>query len=193
MKSRIFVIVIIMIVRKIHLGVAFLVLVSCVLAQQSVSASTFGAGLYGENVPFGSATSIAISLDDNVDMTLAPSGPNFSGSGSHTITVTSTDVVGYNLYINATSSTAMSNGDDTVSTSANGSPAALSLDSWGYNTSGSTTNFQGISLSQVLLKDANGPYTNGDDTAVTYGAFIGPTKSSGVYTVDVTYTAVGKD
>src|SRR5690606_11335722 len=99
---------------------------------------------------------------------------------------------GYKLYVNATSSTTLSNGTDTLAASSNDTPDALALNTWGYNTSGSTSDFTGMTLSQVLLKDANGPYKNGDDTTVTYGAYVDMTKSSGTYTTDITYTAIGE-
>ncbi|MEJ0072707.1 MAG: hypothetical protein WDN27_01285 [Candidatus Saccharibacteria bacterium] len=72
-------------------------LVLCVLCgllslAPTVAASPFGQGVFGAHVPFGSLTSLSISLGGNVALTLTPSGPNFVGSGSHTLTVTSTDV-----------------------------------------------------------------------------------------------------
>ncbi len=179
-------------VRKTHLVVVSLVLACCVIFQQPASASPFGAGVFGEDVPFGSETSIAISLSNNTGLMLELTGQSFSGTGTHTVTVASTDVVGYKLYVNATSATSMSNGSDTVAASDNSNAAPLAVNSWGYNTTGSSSNFKGITLSQALIKDADGPYKSGDDTTVTYGAVIDRVKSSGVYTVDVTYTAVGE-
>lgn len=157
---------------------------------QTVLASPFGQGVFGADVPFGSATSLAIALGGNVSLSLTPNGSNFEGSGSHTITVTSTDVVGYELYIYADGSTAMSNGTDTIPASANVSPSNLAVNTWGYNTTGSTSNFKGITTSPVVLKTAAGPYKNGDNTTVTYGVLTNITKSSGAYTTNVTYTAV---
>lgn len=169
-----------------------LVSLSVILALPSIAhASPFGAGVYGADVPYGSATSISISLGSAASMTLTPSGPNFSGSGSQTVTITSTDVVGYKLYVNADTTTSMSNGTDTIAASANGSPAPLAVNSWGYNTSGSSSNFKGMSLSQTLVTSKTGPFKNGDSTTFTYGSLIDITKSSGSYTVGVVYTAIG--
>src|SRR5262249_31903014 len=70
-----------------------------------VSASPFGQGVFGADVPFGSETSMSIALGGNATVNMTPSGSNFVGSGAHTITVTSTDVVGYSLYIYATGGT----------------------------------------------------------------------------------------
>lgn len=161
------------------------------LFEGIVGASPFGAGVFGEDVPFGSATSISITTDSNVAIIASPSGSTFSGQGSHTITVTSTDVVGYELYIKNTSSTNMSNGTDTIPTSGNGAPAALAMNSWGYNTNGSS-NYTGMTLSDTLIKNVSGPYKNGDNTPITYGILANTTKSSGTYLLGVTYTAVAK-
>ncbi len=169
-------------VTALHLMFASLAVVVCLGAQQVAVAQPFGVGLFGENVPFGSETSLSIT----------PSGGTFSGTGSHTITVTSTDVVGYDLYVNTTAGTAMSNGTDTIPASANTTPAALSTNSWGYNTTGSTTNFKGMTATQALINSGTGPFTSGAATSATYGALIDITKSAGTYSVNVTYTAIGR-
>lgn len=179
-------------VKKWHLGAATFGFAVCLLGQQAAVASPFGVGVFGEDVPFGSETSISIGLSNNVDTNPTPSGGNLFGTGSHTVTVTSTDVVGYDLYVNATSSTAMSNGGSTIAASANATPSALALNSWGYNTTGSTSNFIGMTGTQALLNSGTGPFKNGVATTVTYGTYIDTSKASGVYSVGVTYTAVGR-
>ena len=52
-------------------------------------------------------------------MTLTAGGSQFSGSASHTLTVTSNDVVGYRLYVYCPSSTDMTNGSELIPTSGN--------------------------------------------------------------------------
>ncbi|MDB5177251.1 MAG: hypothetical protein JWN75_919 [Candidatus Saccharibacteria bacterium] len=178
-------------VRKSHLAFTSLVLVSCILLQQPASASPFGQGVFGADVPFGSLTSMSIALGGNVSLNLSPSGGNFTGTGSHTVTVTSNDVVGYRLYLYSPSGTAMTNGSYTIPASANSTPAALATNSWGYNTDG-TSNFVGIRATPSIIKDANGPYKSGDNTTITYGALTDITKGAGAYTVSVVYTAVSK-
>lgn len=174
--------------------VAGLLAVIAVLTSASAAnASPFGQGVFGADVPFGSMTSISINLGGDVALNLAPDGGNFSGTGSHVVTVTSTDVVGYYLYAHTTGSTDMVNGSATIPASSNSSPAPLSVGSWGYNTSGSTTNFLGMNATSVLLKDANGPYKSGDPTTVTYGALTSGTQAAGNYSVAMTYTAVAKN
>jgi hypothetical protein len=163
------------------------------VTPQSAHASPFGQGVFGADVPFGSATSISIALGGDVALNLAPSGAQFSGTGSHTVTVTSTDVVGYLLYLRPTNGTSLSNGSATITASSNGSAAALTEGTWGYNTTGSTTNFLGLSNGIAEIKNANGPYKSGDPTTVTYGALTGATQAAGNYTMAVTYTVVAKN
>lgn len=179
-------------VSRIHLAVLFLAFLAA-LPLQSVSASPFGQGVFGADVPFGSNTSLTISLGSNVSLSLSPSGGNLAGTGSHTVTVTTTDVIGYKLYAFSPFGTAMTNGSDTIAASANSSPSSLATDTWGFNTSGSTTNFIGMPATPILLKDASGPYKNGDATTVTYGVLASKTKAAGNYSVGVVYTAVAEN
>lgn len=162
----------------------------CVFATApTVAASPFGQGVFGAQVPFGAVTSLSISLGGNVNLALTPSGSTLSGSGSHTITVTSTDVVGYSLYIYGAGNTNLSNGTDTIPASTNGTLAPLATNTWGYNTDGSS-NYLGLTATPTLLKTATGPYEAGNSTTVKYGVLTNFSKSSGVYTTNVTYTAV---
>ncbi len=179
-------------VKKRHIAIGIMVLAGCVAAQQSAYASPFGVGVFSADVPFGSQTSISIALSNSVDTSPAPSGGSLFGTGTHTVTVTSLDVVGYDLYVNATSSTAMSNGTDTIPASANTLAAPLAVNTWGYNTTGSTSNFKGMTGTQALINSGTGPFKSGVATTVTYGTHIDTSKASGVYTVGVTYTAVGR-
>lgn len=159
---------------------------------QAANASPFGWGKFGADVPFGASTSMSISLGGNVSLSLAANGSTFSGTGSHVVTITSTDVVGYLLYAHTTGSTDLANGSDVITASSNSSAGPLAVGTWGYNTTNDTTNFLGMSSSNSLLKDASGPFKNGDSTTVTYGALAPSTQAAGSYSVAVTYTAVAK-
>lgn len=163
----------------------------CGSFQQTVLASPFGEGVFGADVPFGSATSLSISLGGNVSLNLTPSGQYFTASGSHTITVTSTDVVGYRLYAYSPGSTSMTYGSQTIPASSNGSPAALATNTWGYNTNGSA-NYVGMKTVPALIKDTTGPSKTGDTTTVTYGVLTDLAQTAGAYTVSVVYTAVAE-
>jgi hypothetical protein len=182
-------------VRTTHLVLSFMVFACCAVGQYSVSASPFGQGVFGANVPFGATTSLSIALGGNVTLGLTPSGGNFTGSASNAVTVTSTDVIGYRLYAYSPTSTTMTlvGGGDTIPASANSSPAALATNTWGYNTTGSTTSFIGMLTTPSLIKDGVGPFKSGDITTVTYGAQTSSTKSAGAYTVGIVYTAAAKN
>jgi len=175
------------VIRLVQLGLA---IACCAALQQTVLASPFGEGVFGADVPFGGATSLSIALGGNVSFSLTPSGANFTGTGSHTITVTSTDVVGYKLYVYSTAGTTMANGSDTIPASSNTSPGPLAVNSWGYNTDGSS-NFVGMTTVPAVIKTATGPFKSGDNTTVTYGVLTDIAKSSGAYTATVTYIGVG--
>lgn len=180
-----------LLIRQIRAAVLCGLLLAASVPASVSYASPFGQGVFGADVPFGSGTSLTVALGGNPTLNLALNGGNFEGTGAHTLTVTTTDVVGYRLYVYATS-TDMTNGADTIAASGNGSPATLSTNTWGYNTTGSTTDFAGMTTTPVMFKDADGPYKNGDDTTVTYGVKVSQTKGAGDYTSSVVYTAVAK-
>ena len=169
------------------------VVIVLLFAAQTAHASPFGQGVFGANVPFGSATSLTINLGSDVNIALSPSGATLAGTGAHTVTVTSTDVVGYYLYAHTTGTTNMTSGSATIPASSNSSDAPLATNTWGYNTTGSTTNFSGMPATNVLIKHGSGPFTSGDSTTVTYGALVDSTVPAGTYSVAVTYTAVAQD
>lgn len=179
-------------IKRIGFGVIGIGIASLILSFTS-SASPFGQGVFGADVPFGSQTSIAVSLGTAPSMTLSTDGPNtFSGSATQNLTVTSTDVVGYRLYARTEGGTAMTNGSETIPASSNISAAPLAINTWGYNTDGSA-NYLGLTGTHQLVKDADGPYKNGDTTNITYGARANITKGAGTYQVNVIYTVVAEN
>ncbi|HUO62029.1 MAG TPA: hypothetical protein VMT96_01075 [Candidatus Bathyarchaeia archaeon] len=159
-----------------------------VIPASFVFASSYNQGIYNENVPYGSATYLAISTDGDISIPVTPTSTGTQVTGTSHVTVTSTDVVGYKLYLRSSSSTNMDNLGDTLPTSANVSPAALSMDTWGYNTDGSS-NFVGSSLTDTLIRTFTGPAPTGDITTVTYGMKVDLAKPAGNYTTAVVYTA----
>jgi hypothetical protein len=154
-----------------------------------VQASPYGAGKYSANVPYGGQTQLSIATSGGVNLSVLPTSGGTLATGSGTVTVTSTDVVGYKLYIRSVSTTNLTSPQGTIPASANVSPAALSVNTWGYNLDASS-NFVGTSTSDILIRTATGPYTSGDVTTVTYGVRVNNSKPAGSYTTTVVYTAV---
>lgn len=170
------------------LAIIFALLTSVIFAPVSV-AQPYGKGIYNANVPYGSQTSLSIATSGNVNIPITPTSSGVLATGASTITVTSTDVKGYKLYIRALTNTNMDNLGTLLSASANVSPASLATNTWGYNTDAST-NFAGITLSDILIRSITTPASSGDITTVTYGIKLDLAKPAGNYISTVIYTAV---
>jgi hypothetical protein len=152
-------------------------------------AQPYGQGKYNANVPYGSQTQLSIATSGNVAISITPNSSGVLGTSAGTVTVTSSDVSGYSLYARANGSSSMANGAAVLGASSNVSPATLAVNTWGYNTDG-TTNFLGLTTSDSLLKTTSTPATAGDATTVTYGVNVDNSKPAGSYSSDVLYTAV---
>lgn len=173
--------------KKIILLLAILV---TILTFPSLSyAQPYGKGLYNENVPYGAQTALSIATNGNVTVPITPTTSGVLATGTSNVTVTTTDVKGFKLYIRSLTSTDMNNLGALIPASANGSPAALATNTWGYNTDASS-NFTGMTLSDVLIRTLNTPASSGDVTTVTYGIKLDLVKPAGNYTTTVIYTAV---
>ncbi len=175
--------------KTIPLIIFFVTIISSIATASVSYAQPYGKGIYGANVPYGSQTSLSISTNGNVNIPITPTSNGVSASGTSQVTVTSTDVTGYKLYIRALNSTNMDNLGTPLPASANGSPAPLAVNTWGYNTDASN-NFVGISLSDVLIRSTTGPKSSGEITSVTYGIKLDMAKPAGNYVASVVYTAV---
>ncbi len=152
-------------------------------------AAPYGEGKYDANVPYGGETSLSISAGAAINLSISPSPTGTLASSSGTVTVYSTDVVGYKLYIRAVGSTNMVQGGSSIPASSNVSLAPLAINTWGYNVNASS-DYLGITTSDALLKDATGPFSAGDATQVYYGLNLDRTKPAGSYSSNVMYTAV---
>lgn len=153
------------------------------------SAQPYGKGLYNADVAYGSQTSLSISTNGNINIPVTPTSGGTLATGTSIITVTSTDVKGYKLYLRALTNTNMVNGGTNLPASANGAPAALAVNTWGYNTDAGI-NFSGITLTDALIKSITAPARSGDITNVTFGINLDMMKPSGNYSTTVIYTAV---
>jgi hypothetical protein len=157
------------------------------LTPTFAGAQPYGTGKYG-NLKYGDTTSLSISTDGSVDISVTPTVSGVLATGASSVTVSTTDVKGYKLYIRALTDTNMNNLGMLLPASGNGTPAPLAINTWGYNTDAST-NFVGILLSDSLIRSVTLPIAN-SITNVTYGVKLDMEKSAGKYTVDVIYTAV---
>jgi len=172
---------------------AILIIILAIFSTASLvfpcCAQPYGKGLYNENIPYGDQTSLSISTSGNVNIPITPTTTGVFSTGSNSVTVTSTDVKGYKLYIRALKNTYMDNLGAQLPASSNASPAALTMDTWGYNLDAST-NFVGINSTDTLIKSASAPTPNGDSATITYGIKLDMAKPAGNYTANVVYTAV---
>ncbi|CAN5413046.1 hypothetical protein BH10PAT4_BH10PAT4_1010 [soil metagenome] len=160
------------------------------LTSNAVHAQPYGKGIYNENVPYGGQTSLTIATSGNVTIpTITPTTSGVLGTGTSTVTVTSTDVKGFKLYVRSLTSTNMDNLGATVPASANGLPNPLAVNTWGYNTDASA-NFVGTTLTDVLIKSLTTPASSGNVTTFTYGLKVDLAKPAGNYSTSVIYTAV---
>lgn len=151
-------------------------------------AQPYGKGLYGI-IKYGSETSLSISTNGNISIPITPDTSGVLATGSSNVTVTSTDAKGYKLYIRPLNSTNMNNLGTLLPTSANATLAPLAVNTWGYNTDGSS-NFLGANISDTLIKSVSTPMVSGDLTTVTYGLKLDMAKPAGNYTTTIVYTAV---
>jgi hypothetical protein len=165
--------------------------------MSSVSyAQPYGKGLYGI-IKYGSQTLLTISTNSNVTIpNITPTQNGAIGTGTSTVTVTSTDVMGYKLYISAYPNTYMNNLGYHIQPSVNTytypnvNGTGLAVDHWGFNTDGGT-NFAGLTSTSLdnLIYSTNAP-TTGHNTTVTYGLKVDFAAPAGQYTAQVIYTAV---
>jgi hypothetical protein len=164
-------------------------LTAALLPAAASNASPYGAGKYSAVVPYGGQTNLTISTSGNVSIPITPGSSATLATAAGTVTVVSTDTVGYKLYIRALGSANMTSGANTIPASGNGAAAALETNTWGYNLDAST-NFVGMTTSDVLIRTGTGPFESGDVTTVTYGVKIDQSKAAGSYSTTVIYTAV---
>lgn len=169
--------------------IPLLAILLCIILSPFSYAQPYGKGIYNANVPYGSETALSIATNGNVSIPITPTDGGTLATGSSNVTVTSTDVMGYKLYIRALGSTDMDNLGTALPASANGSLAPLAVDSWGYNTDASN-NFLGMTLSDTLIHSITTPASAGEVTTVTYGIKVDMAKPAGNYVATVVYTAV---
>lgn len=153
-----------------------------------VFAQPYGVGKYGI-VLYGGQTALSISTSGNLTIPVTPTSSGTLATGTSAVTVTSTDVTGYKLYVRALTNTNMNNLGALLPASGNVTLAPLASNTWGYNTNAST-DFVGITLTDSLIQSVTGPASSGSITNVTYGMYLNLDKPAGNYATDIVYTAV---
>lgn len=155
----------------------------------TVSAQPYGIGIYDSILPYGDETSLSISANGNILIPITPTVGNNLGKSTNVVTITSTDIIGYKLYIRSLANTYLENGSSQIPASANITPLALTTNTWGYNIDNSDS-FLGITNSDVLIKASSYPTPSGENTNVTFGVNVDLSKASGNYSAGVVYTVV---
>ncbi len=157
------------------------------------------------------ASTISVSSGATVAVAITPTGSGAASSASDTVTVSTNNALGYNLSLaDSDTNTNLVNGATNIASHAGtfGSPSTLANNSWGYrvdsagtfgagptsaqtNVASLSNTWAGVpsSASPQQLKTTAVTATN-DTTTVWYGVKSDTTKPSGVYSDQVTYTAV---
>lgn len=174
--------------KKIHYVFSGFIVMS-ILVTSPCLAQPYGKGIYDSNVPYGDQTSLSIATNGNVSISITPSSSGQLSKNTSTVIITSTDVVGYKLYIRALNGTFLDSSGSQIPASLNESPSSLAVNSWGYNLDASD-NFVGITTSDILIKSTAMPVSFGENTNVTFGVYMDLTKTPGNYSTDIVYTAV---
>jgi hypothetical protein len=179
--------------KSIFFSIVSLSIIIALVSSPYSYAQPYGKGLYGLTL-YGGQTSLTISLNSsNVTIpTITPTQTGTLGTANNTVTVASTDVMGYKLYIRANTDTNMYNLGTPLATATFSAPGATK-NVWGYNTD-QTANFTAMALSDTQIYAATAPTTGaGHDTIVTYGLYLDFAKPAGNYTTTtngIVYTAV---
>lgn len=173
---------------------------------------TYGSSTYG-SCEYGNTCSITLTSGGTVHLDITPASGGRCTIQSDTASVLTDDSNGYTLTLadNGTN-TALDDGSATIpaSSATIGSPAALSANRWGYRVdglgsfgAGPTTAQSNISIPSTVFAGIKASNQTADTIATTstaadpaqsttiwYGACADTTLSSGIYTTQVTYTAV---
>lgn len=172
-----------------RVNTVFISIIISIICTSISYAQPYGRGTYSSGVPYGSQTSLSIATSGDINVPITPTDNGTLATSNSDITVTSTDVTGYKLYIRALNYTHMNNLGAILPATTNEEPAPLSNNSWGYNTDKSN-NFIGMTLNDTLLYSTTMPATSGETTKVTYGIKVDMEKPAGNYVANVVYTAV---
>lgn len=176
-----------------------------------VSAILYGSGTYGA-CQYGTC-SISISSDSNVALNITPTATGSCTIQKDAVSVLTSNSSGYALTLtDSSTNTALLSGASSISTTSatQASPAALTVNHWGYRVDGvggfgsgpttaqtnisiGSTLFAGLPASNATASTIASTSTAASPAVVTnvwYGVCANTSVASGTYTSQVTYTAV---
>jgi hypothetical protein len=176
------------------------------------TSGTYGSGTYG-SCEYGNTCSITLTSGGTVHLDVTPATGGRCTIQSDTASVLTDDSNGYTLTLaDNTTNTALDDGSATIAATGAtiGSPAALTANTWGYRVdglgsfgAGPTTAQSNISVPSTVFAGIKASNQTADIIATTssaadpaqvttiwYGACADTSLSSGIYTTQVTYTAI---
>jgi len=184
--------------KKTVFAILTLTIVAVFILSPISYAQPYGKGLYGIT-KYGNQTSLTINTNGNITIpNITPTQSGTLGTGASIVTVWSSDVKGYKLYISAYPNINMDNLGYPILPSTNTYTypnvvgTGLAVNHWGFNTDGSA-NFAGLTSTSLdnLIYSTTAPTSGvGHDTTVTYGLNVNLAAPAGQYTTKVIYTAV---
>lgn len=193
--------------QSMKLGAFMLVAAAVATAPITVSAATDSAST---TVSATVGSTISVSSNGTVSLSLTPTGGSVVSSASDTVTVSTNNTNGYSLTLqNADAASDLTSGGNTIGAHAGtvGAPTALAANTWGFavgglgtfdasyiaedNATSSATKWAGVPTSggtAATLKSTATTAAN-DNTVVWYAANVDTNQPTGTYTDTVTYTA----
>ncbi len=141
--------------------------------------------------------SIAIALDEVVELNVTPTASGSTGAASSKVKVKTTDASSYAIYLNTLStSTAMQNVDSTKldaihSTPSSATLASLEPNTWGYSinstTSGTEAEYHPVSEASTLVYSST---KSEEDLELSFGAKLDTSLPAGQYANTIAVSAV---
>lgn len=181
-----------------------LVKIAVVAVAGAVALAPIGASAITANSTISSAVAPVISMTTSgtVNLNVTPTSTGAQVTGTDSVNVTTNNSAGYKLSLNdSDATTALTNANaDTIaaSTAVPATPAALSVNTWGWRVDGvagfgvaGTDSWAGVTATAFDIKTtAVETAGTGEATSVQYAVKVDLSKPSGTYTDTVTYTAI---
>jgi len=196
------------------LGAAPLLLLTMSVTGTFLSALPYGSGAY-DTCTFDTC-GISLLTSGTVNLTATPTTGSVNSTAEDEVTVGTDATTGYALtFLDSDTDTTLANGANTLGASSGtqASPITLAVNTWGYRIDGLASfgagptsaqssdaspayTFAGVPASNQTahtLKTTSAAANPAETTHVWYGVRINTVKPGGIYTGQVTYTAVTND